>query len=531
MSNVTKIQEGAAVLQQVDVSDIFTSLAMGIADAQKKLDDNSIAQITKLANTTLGDKSLLELGFAPAFYSFTYADISANIHLKMKMKDEFALSVQVDATYNSGKQGKDNYKNVEKEKAFNSEKSSFKSSRKFLMKSSTKNAVVINDNHYKLDESIGIVSRIDEFHSKIIQSQDVERLNYSVLQEFVTRYTPPLPADFRILKITDYSGNDVDKDVTGNATGEITIGSSDFLSVYSASGGDYGFSGQLIYGSTVSPKDLEFHFGFDKRILNFNYAQGTIDNAGKDAEFEALASILREDDTASIVIKGYTDSSGADAYNINLSKDRCEAMRDYLVAQGARATQIQIEPKGETLARANSGPDDTKNEVFRKVSITITSGADYIYFNSGLIDATPDTGANYFIINSNSSLEISSSAEDISDYWTEERHGIDYYLDKETQIEFSAYSKTSESINISKEEEEGSVDEVKIAQSESTSQLLSDNSGNSKSDQTVALGLNVDLRMSKQFEMSVEGNSSMSARMVALPPPDGFLKYVDSLTE
>jgi len=524
MSNVTKIQEGAAVLQQVDVSDIFTSLAMGIADAQKKLDDNSIAQITKLANTTLGDKSLLELGFAPAFYSFTYADISANIHLKMTMKDEFALSVQVDATYNSGKQGKDNYKNVEKEKAFNSEKSSFKSSRKFLMKSSTKNAVVINDNHYKLDESIGIVSRIDEFHSKIIQSQDVERLNYSVLQQFVTRYTTS--TDFTILKITDY----LDVTVINDGTTVLTL-DTDLSTTFSTSGGVYGFSGQLIYGSTVSPKDLEFHFGFDKRILNFNYAQGTIDNAGKDAEFEALASILREDDTASIVIKGYTDSSGADAYNINLSKDRCEAMRDYLVAQGARATQIQIEPKGETLARANSGPDDTKNEVFRKVSIAITSGADYIYFSSELNGATPDTGANYFITNSNSSLEISSSAEDISDYWTEERHGIDYYLDKETQIEFSAYSKTSESINISKEEEEGSVDEVKIAQSESTSQLLSDNSGNSKSDQTVALGLNVDLRMSKQFEMSVEGNSSMSARMVALPPPDGFLKYVDSLTE
>ncbi|QXP58764.1 OmpA family protein [Olleya sp. HaHaR_3_96] len=529
MSNVTKIQEGAAVLQQVDVSDIFTSLAMGIADAQKKLDDNSIAQITKLANTTLGDKSLLELGFAPAFYSFTYADISANIHLKMTMKDEFALSVQVDATYNSGKQGKDDYKNVEKEKAFNSEKSSFKSSRKFLMKSSSKNAVVINDNHYKLDESIGIVSRIDEFHSEIIQSQDVERLNYSVLQQFVTHYTPSV--DFTILKITDYSGNDVDKDGTGNITGEITIGSSDFSSVYSASGGVYGFSEQLIYGSTVSPKDLEFHFGFDKRILNFNYAQGTIDNAGKDAEFEALASILREDDTANILIKGYTDSSGADAYNINLSKDRCEAMRDYLVAQGARATQIHIEPKGETLARANSGPDDTKNEVFRKVSIAITSGADYIYFNSVLIGAIPDTDANYFITNSNSSILISSSAEDISDYWTEKRQSINYYLDKETQIEFSAYSKTSESINISKQEEEGAVDEVKIAQSENTSQLLSDNSGNSKSNETVALGLNVDLRMSKQFEMSVEGNSSMSARMISLPPPDGFLKYVDSLIE
>ena len=34
--------------------------------------------------------------------------------------------------------------------------------------------------------------------------------------------------------------------------------------------------------------------------------------------------------------------------------------------------------------------------------------------------------------------------------------------------------------------------------------------------------------MSKQFEMSVEGNSSMSARLVAVPPPSEFLEEVKS---
>lgn len=526
MSNVTKIQEGATVLQQVDVSDIFTSLAMGIADAQKKLDDNSIAQITKLANTKLGDKSLLELGFSPAFYSFTYADISANIHLKMKMKDEFALDVKINAAYDSGKQGKDDYKTIQKEKEFNSEKSSFKSSRKFLMKSSTKSAVIINENHYKLDESLKIVSRIDEFHSQIIQSEEVERLNFSVLQPFVTHCIPPI--DFTILKITDYSDNTSIDDKTDQFNLNLDISNTILLSTTCA----YGFSGNKIYGSSPSPKDLDFHFGFDKRIINFTYTQDSIDNNGKDIEFDALASILREDEAAKILIKGYTDSSGADTYNINLSKDRCNAMRDWLVAKGARATQINIEPKGESLARSNSGPDDTKNEVFRKVTIEIISEADYLYYDSVIISPTPISGSiNFFIENSNSSSVIKSSSKNTSDFFKEERNGIEYYLDKNTQIEFSAYSKSSEEINISKEEEEGTLEEVKIAQSESTNQLLSDNSGNSKSDETVALGLNVDLRMSKQFEMSVEGNSSMSARMVALPPPDAFVKYVESLIE
>lgn len=521
MSNIEKIQEGATVLQQVDVSDIFTSLAMGIADAQKKLDDNSIAQLTKLADTKLGDKSLLQLGFAPAFYSFTYADINASIHLKMKMKDEFALGVQIKAEYESGKQGKDDYRNIQKENEFNSEKTAYKSTRKFLIKSSSKKAVIINENHYKLNESLAIVSRIDAFHSQIIQSQQIERLNFSVLQQFITHFTPPTV--FTILKIVDYA----DATLINDGTNALTI-DTNISDTFPASA-KYGFSLNQIYTSAVNQKELCFYFGFDKRIMNFEYAEGSVNNSDKDDEFDALASILREDMDAKILIKGYTDSSGADAYNVNLSKDRCIAMRDWLVAKGARATQINIDPKGESLAKANSGPDDTKNEIFRKVTIEITSGADYFYFDPALSGATPNTGVNYFIINSNSSTEIKSSAEDITNYSNEERNGIDYYLNKNAQIEFSAYSKNSEEINISQEQEEGSEEEIKISQNEKTSDTLANKGGESSSDKTVALGLNVDFRMAKQFEMSVEGNSSMSARMVASPAPEAFIEYVKSL--
>ena len=86
MSYTEDITNGASILQQVDVTDIITSLALGIAAAQEKLDDNSIKQLTKLSETEVGDKSLLELGFTPAFYSFDYADVSASISLRMALK-------------------------------------------------------------------------------------------------------------------------------------------------------------------------------------------------------------------------------------------------------------------------------------------------------------------------------------------------------------------------------------------------------------------------------------------------------------
>lgn len=527
MSNLSKIQDGAAVLQEVDVSDIFTSLAMGIADAQKKLDDNSIAQIIKLSDNEIGGRSLLELGFTPAFYNFTYADISASIHIKMKMKDEFALAAQLKAEYDSDKQGKTDYRNIQKEEEFNSEKTAFISSRKFRMKSDTVKSVTINENHFKFDESEKVVTKIDSFHTKIIQLQDVERLNISVLKKFITHYTPQ--NNFTILKISDYSNNGNNVEI--NESNDITIKGKDFSTVF-PSGGDYGFSKTQVYGLTPSPQELNLHFGFDKRIINFKYSQGDVNNNDKIDVFDALASILREDSSAKILIKGHTDRRGPDDYNNNLSKDRCNAMRDWLIAKGAKATQINIEPKGESLARANDEPDGVKNVIFRKVTIEVTFGSDYIYFSSVLSSPTPDNVSNFFITNTKSSDEIKSSSENVNktDFFDEEREGIIYHLEKDTQIEFSAYSNTSKEIKISKEEEEGTEDEIKIAQNERSSELLLNNGNESNSNNTVALGLNVDVRMAKQFEMSVEGNSSMSARMVSTPPPEGFVNYVNSLT-
>jgi hypothetical protein len=70
MSDLTKFSDGAAILQQVDVSDIFKNLAMGIAEAQQKLDDNSVAQTIRLAQTQINGVSLLSMGFVFVFYVF-----------------------------------------------------------------------------------------------------------------------------------------------------------------------------------------------------------------------------------------------------------------------------------------------------------------------------------------------------------------------------------------------------------------------------------------------------------------------------
>ena len=99
MTEIEKFNSGANILQQVDVTNIITALALGIAEAQEKLDDNSLKQLGRLTELEVGGKSLLELGFQPAFYAFEHADISASINLKMALKTSLDLSLSIAAEY------------------------------------------------------------------------------------------------------------------------------------------------------------------------------------------------------------------------------------------------------------------------------------------------------------------------------------------------------------------------------------------------------------------------------------------------
>jgi hypothetical protein len=58
----------------------------------------------------------------------------------------------------------------------------------------------------------------------------------------------------------------------------------------------------------------------------------------------------------------------------------------------------------------------------------------------------------------------------------------------------------------------------------SSSNLTRQNTGN----RAVAVGASLDVRFSRQFEMNVTGNSSISARLVSIPAPPQFLETIRS---
>ena len=75
---------------------------------------------------------------------------------------------------------------------------------------------------------------------------------------------------------------------------------------------------------------LQVQFAFDKWLLD----------DGAQTRLIALVKQLREQPQLSVELEGYTDSTGASPYNIQLSQRRAEAVRRFLVEQGVELPRI-----------------------------------------------------------------------------------------------------------------------------------------------------------------------------------------------
>ncbi len=67
-----------------------------------------------------------------------------------------------------------------------------------------------------------------------------------------------------------------------------------------------------------------------------------------------VADVLYNDPNQRIQVVGHTDSKGAADYNMTLSKRRAQATADYLISQGVKASQVQVEGRGESEPRADN---------------------------------------------------------------------------------------------------------------------------------------------------------------------------------
>ncbi|HBW87004.1 MAG TPA: hypothetical protein DEF82_09780 [Crocinitomicaceae bacterium] len=85
-------------------------------------------------------------------------------------------------------------------------------------------------------------------------------------------------------------------------------------------------------------------FEFDKAIVQ-KVAYG---------ELESLINILVDRPEIKIELQGHTDAVGAETYNVGLSKNRVNAVRDFLIANGIDTKRIICDYHGETKPKASN---------------------------------------------------------------------------------------------------------------------------------------------------------------------------------
>jgi outer membrane protein OmpA-like peptidoglycan-associated protein len=75
---------------------------------------------------------------------------------------------------------------------------------------------------------------------------------------------------------------------------------------------------------------------------------------GADQRIDRLATFLQKNPNERLIIEGYTDSTGSEDYNQELSQRRAQSVADVLAGQGVPASRYQVVGKGQAFPVATN---------------------------------------------------------------------------------------------------------------------------------------------------------------------------------
>jgi OOP family OmpA-OmpF porin len=92
--------------------------------------------------------------------------------------------------------------------------------------------------------------------------------------------------------------------------------------------------------------------------INFKFGSSEIVEESKQLLDDTALKALNESPNLRVRIEGHTDSMGPEAYNMNLSLQRAEAVKKYLVAQGVDSYRMEVFGKGEGYPMASNDTEE-----------------------------------------------------------------------------------------------------------------------------------------------------------------------------
>jgi peptidoglycan-associated lipoprotein len=107
---------------------------------------------------------------------------------------------------------------------------------------------------------------------------------------------------------------------------------------------------------------MPVHFGFDDAAVR----------SEDQAALERFAQVAGTHyKGAQITVEGFADPAGSNAYNIRLSRERADAVRDFLVARGLDGATIKTVGYGESRLVRNAQRDQPGAELNRRVTFVV----------------------------------------------------------------------------------------------------------------------------------------------------------------
>ena len=134
--------------------------------------------------------------------------------------------------------------------------------------------------------------------------------------------------------------------------------------------------GEALPGAQVERVGEGIKLTLGENSVNFDFNKATLTSKAK-ANLDKLVPVFKEYADTDIKIYGYTDDKGADDYNLKLSENRSNAVKNYLASKGLNASRFVTVGMGEADPLASNETDAGRAQN-RRVEFAITANAKMI---------------------------------------------------------------------------------------------------------------------------------------------------------
>ncbi|HPT26543.1 MAG TPA: OmpA family protein, partial [Bryobacteraceae bacterium] len=121
-------------------------------------------------------------------------------------------------------------------------------------------------------------------------------------------------------------------------------------------------SAQFLVNTATKDDWEEINFEFNSAVLTDGFPS-----------LLRLAELLNQNSAFKVRLDGHTDYIGGEKYNEKLALRRCEAVRAFLLKYGARATQIEVLPKGKREPKVDNKTKEGR-WINRRVAMSVVDG-------------------------------------------------------------------------------------------------------------------------------------------------------------